>query len=142
MVAVSANHFDDRMPPDPFNGKYDAVPGSEDNFGVEFDFDEMQPVALTAQERAEIEHDLAVLREARATLGAQGERGVVVHCDDCNAPHFFDWDLLEEHMMGLLAGRPMPPHEPIFEPEEERYVSWDYCVGFVHGRRSRRWFGR
>ena len=144
-MVVSANHFDDQMPPDPFHGELDPLSGAGDQFGLGFGFDddhELAPIELQPQERLEIKQDLEVLREARSVLEPQGELGVVVHCDDCNAPHFFDWQLLEEHMLGLLAGKPMPPHEPVFNPEEERYLPWEYCVGFVHGRRSRRWFGR
>lgn len=51
--------------------------------------------------------------------------------------HFYNWDVLETHYKLLLDGQQSPVHEPQFDPDPSRYAPWDYCAGFVDGRRGR-----
>lgn len=88
---------------------------------------------LTVDERADILGDLTDLEGFQALLETRGVRGLVVDCQDCDEPHFFDWELLRANLRSLLdegAGR---VHEPPFDPDPTHYVSWDYARGFADG---------
>jgi hypothetical protein len=74
---------------------------------------------LTVDERADILGDLTDLEGFQALLETRGVRGLVVDCQDCDEPHFFDWELLRANLRSLLdegAGR---VHEPPFDPAED-----------------------
>jgi len=63
----------------------------------------------------------------------RGVRGLVVDCDDCHEPHFFEWDLLRGNLRHLLDHGVTRVHEPAFDPDPAEYVSWDYARGFADG---------
>jgi hypothetical protein len=88
---------------------------------------------LTVDERREVEEDLADLEAYQALLQPAGVRGLVIDCDDCREPHYFDWALLRANLRHLLdSGRPRV-HEPAFDPDPDHYVSWDYARGYADG---------
>ena len=77
--------------------------------------------------------DLADLEVYQALLSPAGVRGLVVECDDCHEPHYFDWDLLRGNLRHLLdSGRPRV-HEPAYDPDPDHYVTWEYARGFADG---------
>jgi len=115
-------------PIDPFNGDpADPTAGLDDlSEGAE-------PESLTAAERQDVLEDLADLEIYQALLGAAGIRGLVIECEDCREPHYFDWDLLRGNLRHLLsAGRPRV-HEPAFNPDPDHYVTWEYARGYTDG---------
>ena len=68
-----------------------------------------------------------------ALLGPAGIRGLVIECEDCREPHYFDWDLLRGNLRHLLSsGRPRV-HEPAYDPDPDHYVTWDYARGYADG---------
>jgi len=88
---------------------------------------------LTAAERQDVLEDLADLEIYQALLTAIGVRGLVIECDDCHEPHYFDWDLLRGNLRHLLSsGRPRV-HEPAFDPDPDHYVTWEYARGYADG---------
>jgi len=88
---------------------------------------------LTAQEREEVVSDLSDLEVFRTLLEPRGTRGLVVDCEDCEEPHYFDWALLMGNLRHLLEHGTTRVHEPAFEPDESSYVSWDYAQGYCDG---------
>ena len=98
------------------------------------DLDEDEPVEpLSADERTDVEEDLAALEVYEALLGPAGIRGLVIDCEDCREPHFFDWALLRANLRHLLdSGKPRV-HEPAYDPDPDHYVSWDYARGYTDG---------
>ncbi len=81
-------------PLDPFAGdpadpasELAGVEGSEDESAVDAD-------ALDPAEREDVLEDLADLEIYKALLSPVGVRGLVIECEDCHEPHYFDWDLL------------------------------------------------
>ena len=117
------------MPRDPFEG-------DPDDPSHLLDPDEpFEP--LSDQERVEVTEDLEAVREFRAVLAPEGLWGVSMMCDDCAEMHFYNWDVLETHYKLLLDGQQSPVHEPQFDPDPSRYAPWDYCAGFIDGRRGR-----
>ncbi|ALA66757.1 DUF5319 domain-containing protein [Corynebacterium lactis] len=128
-MIVNHNFFEG-LPRDPFEGD----PDDPANL-LEPD----EPFApLTDQERREVIEDLAAVREFREVLTPEGLLGISMLCEDCGEEHFYNWDVLETHYLMLLAGQESPVHEPQFDPDVRRYAPWEYCAGFVDGRRSRR----
>ncbi|MCP2165767.1 DUF5319 domain-containing protein [Goodfellowiella coeruleoviolacea] len=115
------------LPPDPFAGDPDD-PARE--LG-EPDEDPFQP--LGEDERTELLDDLSDLAVYQTLLEPRGIRGIVVDCGECEEPHYHDWALLRASLEQLLADGRMRPHEPAFDPDPARYVSWEYCRGFVDG---------
>lgn len=112
-------------PIDPFSG--DPV----DPAG-ELDADDLGD-SLTVDERKDVLEDLADLEIYQALLSPLGFRGLVIDCEDCHQPHYFDWDLLRGNLHQLLeSGRPRV-HEPAFDPDPEHYVTWDYARGYADG---------
>lgn len=88
---------------------------------------------LSAAEREDVLEDLADLEIYQALLGPVGIRGLVVDCEDCREPHYFDWDLLRGNLRHLLeSGRPRV-HEPAFDPDPDHYVTWEYARGYADG---------
>ena len=113
-------------PIDPFAGDPadPAVPLGESD-------DDNDP--LTADERQDVLEDLADLAIYQALLTPLGVRGLVIECEDCHEPHFFDWDLLRGNLRHLLdSGRPRV-HEPAFNPDPDHYVTWEYARGYADG---------
>jgi hypothetical protein len=93
--------------------------------------DENDP--LTADERQDVLEDLADLAIYQALLTPLGVRGLVIECEDCHEPHYFDWDLLRGNLRHLLdSGRPRV-HEPAFNPDPDHYVTWEYARGYADG---------
>ena len=88
---------------------------------------------LAPHEREGLVVDLEDVEVFAALLGARDVDGIVVDCDDCEEEHYFGWDLLRANLRHLLdAGSPRV-HEPAFDPDPTRYVSWDYARGFADG---------
>ena len=77
--------------------------------------------------------DLADLEIYQALLTPIGIRGLVIECEDCHEPHYFDWDLLRGNLRHLLtSGRPRV-HEPAYDPDPDHYVTWEYARGYADG---------
>lgn len=91
--------------------------------------DEVTP--LEPDERANIEADLDDLESMRVVFAGQSVRGVVIACPDCNANHFYDWDLLKENLEHMLSTGEPRMHEPAYEPKEDDYILWDYGKGYI-----------
>jgi hypothetical protein len=114
-------------PIDPF--KDDPTPGLSDDAGD--DDPTLDP--LTEVERQDVLEDLADLEIYQALLGPVGIRGLVIECEDCHEPHYFDWDLLRGNLRHLLSsGRPRV-HEPAYDPDPDHYVTWEYAKGYADG---------
>ncbi|HEU5033660.1 MAG TPA: DUF5319 domain-containing protein [Mycobacteriales bacterium] len=114
----------DDAPLDPFAGD-PSDPAAE--------FSDDDPVELTPDERENILADLEDLEVFQALLEPRNIRGLVVDCQDCEEPHYFEWDLLRANLRGLLNQGQSHVHEPAFDPEPADYVSWDYARGFADG---------
>ena len=115
----------DDPPIDPFHGDPNDPAAHLD--------DDETPEPLSSDEREEIAADLADLDIFRALLETRGVRGLVVDCDDCDEPHYFEWDLLRSNLRHLLDHGVTRVHEPAFDPDPAEYVSWDYARGFADG---------
>lgn len=126
------------MPPDPFADdpndparalrdlRSEADEGSSDDAdAAEHEIDE--------QGRQELLEDIADLAVYQALLEPRGIRGVVVECSDCEEPHFHDWELLRASLQQLLEAGDVRPHEPAYQPDPDRYVTWEYCRGYADG---------
>jgi hypothetical protein len=113
-------------PIDPFHGD-PADPAAELD-----DLDsEQYGGELTQSERADLLADLAELEVYQVLLSPKGVRGLVVDCEDCREPHYFDWDLLRGNLRHLLSsGRPRV-HEPAYDPDPDNYVTWEYARGYA-----------
>jgi hypothetical protein len=101
------------------------------------DLDDVEPEesgdALTTTEREDVLEDLADLEIYQTLLTPLGVRGLVIECEDCHEPHYFDWDLLRGNLRHLLdSGRPRV-HEPAYDHDPDHYVSWDYARGYADG---------
>ena len=120
-------------PIDPFAG--DPTDPSAELAGLD-DPEENEPVdaeKLGDAEREDVLEDLADLEIYQALLAPAGVRGLVIECEDCHEPHYFDWDLLGSNLRHLLdSGRPRV-HEPAFDPDPEHYVTWEYARGYADG---------
>ncbi|ATO80166.1 hypothetical protein ACWT_0751 [Actinoplanes sp. SE50] len=115
-------------PIDPFNGD-PADPAAE--------LDDLQEEAesepLSEDERQDVLEDLSDLEIYQALLSPTGIRGLVIECEDCHEPHYFDWDLLRGNLRHLLSsGRPRV-HEPAYDPDPDHYVTWEYARGYADG---------
>jgi hypothetical protein len=107
------------------------VPDPLDPFG--FDDDDSPSAPVDDEERGALLEDLADLAEFREALEPRGFRGVVIPCPDCEEDHYFAWSLLRENLEHILQHGEPRVHEPAFEPDVDRYVTWDYGKGFVDG---------
>jgi hypothetical protein len=115
-------------PIDPFNGD-----PADPSAGLEHLDDDAQVDPLTDAERSDVLEDLADLEIYQALLGPIGIRGLVIECEDCREPHYFDWDLLRGNLRHLLSsGRPRV-HEPAYDPDPDHYVTWEYARGYADG---------
>jgi hypothetical protein len=86
---------------------------------------------LSSQEREDLLADLSELEVYQVLLTPKGVRGLVVDCEDCREPHYFDWDLLRGNLKHLLdSGRPRV-HEPAYDPDPDHYVTWEYARGYA-----------
>jgi len=113
-------------PIDPFSG--DPADPSAD---LEATDDANDP--LSEAERQDVLEDLADLEIYQALLTPIGIRGLVIECEDCHEPHYFDWDLLRSNLKHLLtSGRPRV-HEPAYDPDPDHYVTWEYARGYADG---------
>ena len=84
-------------------------------------------------ERSDVLEDLSDLEIYQALLSPTGIRGLVIECEDCHEPHYFDWDLLRGNLRHLLSsGRPRV-HEPAYDPDPDHYVTWEYARGYADG---------
>jgi hypothetical protein len=112
-------------PIDPFHGDpADPTAGLEDPESDAYG-------ELSTQERADLLADLAELEVYQVLLSPKGIRGLVVDCEDCREPHYFDWDLLRGNLRHLLdSGRPRV-HEPAYDPDPDHYVTWEYARGYA-----------
>jgi len=88
---------------------------------------------LTPAEREDVLADLEDLDIFQALLEPKGVRGIVVDCEDCGEPHFFNWDLMRGNLMYLLEAGQTRVHEPAFGPDPSAFVSWDYARGYADG---------
>ena len=88
---------------------------------------------LSPQDREEIVTDLGDLEVFQTLLAPRGVRGLVVDCAECQAPHYFAWELLRQNLRQLLDAGHVRAHEPAFDPNPADYVAWDYATGFVDG---------
>ena len=88
---------------------------------------------LSPQDREEIVTDLGDLEVFQTLLDPRGVRGLVVDCAECEAPHYFAWELLRQNLRQLLDVGHVRAHEPAFDPDPADYVAWDYATGFVDG---------
>jgi hypothetical protein len=95
--------------------------------------EESPPEPIDDEERAALLDDLADLAEFRSALEQRGFLGVVISCPDCEEDHYFGWSLLRENLEHILEHGEPRVHEPAFEPDVDRYVTWDYGKGFVDG---------
>lgn len=95
------------------------------------DDEPMEP--LDPAERVHVVDDLGDLEVFEALLGARDVDGLVVDCGDCETEHFFAWALLKENLRHLLDAGVPRVHEPAFDPDPDRYVTWDYARGFADG---------
>ena len=57
---------------------------------------------LSPQDREDVLVDLEDLEVFQTLLEPRGVRGLVVDCDECEAPHYFAWDLLRQNLRQLL----------------------------------------
>jgi len=113
-------------PLDPFRD--DPVDPSTD---LDESDDALEP--LSDEERTDVEEDLADLEVYEALLAPVGIRGLVIDCEDCREPHYFDWALMRANLRHLLdSGRPRV-HEPAYDPDPDHYVTWEYARGYADG---------
>lgn len=116
-------------PIDPFSG--DPTDPAADLDAQGDDRDDLAP--LSSAERQDVLEDLADLEIYQALLTPVGIRGLVIECEDCHEPHYFDWDLLRGNLKHLLtSGRPRV-HEPAYDPDPDHYVTWEYARGYADG---------
>lgn len=118
--------MNDDQPLDPFYGD-PADPAAT----LGDDDEALEP--LSPAEREDVLADLVDLEVYRTLLEPRGMRGLVVDCDDCQEPHYFDWELLRSNLRQLLDIGQTRVHEPAFSPDPRHYVSWDYARGFSDG---------
>lgn len=115
-------------PIDPFQG--DPVdPTSE----LDHLADDLLSDPLSEADRQDVLEDLADLEVYQALLGPVGIRGLVIECDECHEPHYFDWDLLRSNLRHLLDSGLPRVHEPACDPDPEHYVTWEYARGYCDG---------
>ena len=113
-------------PIDPFNGDPTDPAAGLDDLNEDA---ESEP--LTEDERQDVLEDLSDLEIYQALLSPTGIRGLVIECEDCHEPHYFDWDLLRGNLRHLLdSGRPRV-HEPAYDPDPDHYVTWEYARGYA-----------
>lgn len=120
----------DEAPRDPFAG--DPTDPTAELARLDPD-DEEPHVPLEPHEREGVLDDLGDLEVFETLLTQRDIDGLVVDCGDCEQEHFFGWALLRENLRHLLDAGVPRVHEPAFDPDPTRYVTWDYARGFVDG---------
>lgn len=114
------------MPPDPFEGD----PNDPASFiSDEDDAAEMLP--LTPEEEQQVREDYDLLCTFKAHLEPEGYLGICMTCPDCDAMHYYDWEIMRTNMLASLRGELAPVHEPSPNPDPMRYVTWDFCHGWL-----------
>ncbi len=88
---------------------------------------------LSPDDREDVLADLEELELFQTLLEPRGVMGLVVECSECEAAHYFEWELLRANLRYLLDVGSTRVHEPAFDPDPTSYVSWDYAQGFVDG---------
>jgi hypothetical protein len=88
---------------------------------------------LLPQDREDLLDDLEDLEVFQTLLEARGVHGLLVDCAECEAPHYFEWELLRANLRHLLDVGVSRAHEPAFDPDPAEYVTWDYAMGFAAG---------
>jgi hypothetical protein len=88
---------------------------------------------LSPQDREEILVDLEDLELFQTLLEPRGVRGLIADCAQCDAIHYFGWELLRQNLRQLLDVGHLRAHEPAFEPDPADYVAWEYAKGFIDG---------
>lgn len=121
-------NFHDRMPPDPFAND----PQDPASFLWNEDEDYLP---ATEEEKRTLREDLKLLRDFRNLLEKKGIRGVMIFCDDCEDPHYYDWNIIESNIQLMLSDLPMPVHEPSLNPNPEAFATWDFCLGYREAAR-------
>ena len=120
-------------PIDPFAGDPADPTGELAGFDDQEDAEPVDADQLGDAEREDVLEDIADLEIYQALLAPIGVRGLVIECEDCREPHYFDWDLLGSNLRHLLeSGRPRV-HEPAYDPDPEHYVTWEYARGYADG---------
>jgi Family of unknown function (DUF5319) len=119
-------------PLDPFAGD-PTDPAAELARLDPLDVDDEVTEPLSPPEREEVLAELGDLDVFRTLLEPRGYRGLVVDCEGCAEPHYFDWDLLTGNLRHLLNEGRTRVHEPAFAPDIACYVSWDYAKGYADG---------
>lgn len=119
--------FDDsQMPPDPFaDDPVDPATVFDD------DPDSFDDEPLTEEERIALREDLANVRRFRELLEPRGVHGITMTCEDCEELHYYGWAILVSNFTTMLAGGPIPVHEPGAAPDPDFYVPWEYCAGYA-----------
>ncbi|WJY73492.1 hypothetical protein CAURIC_09445 [Corynebacterium auriscanis] len=118
---MSTNNFE--MPPDPF--------ADDPNDPASFLEPDEEFAPLSSEEKSALKQDLANVREFRAMLEPRGVRGITMLCEDCEEPHFYDWEIIVSNLTSMLEHNSMPVHEPSAKPNPDLYVTWDYCLGYA-----------
>jgi uncharacterized protein DUF5319 len=118
-------------PLDPFAGDPEDPAAELARLDPADDVDDIEPLSM--REREEVLAELGDLDVFRTLLEPRGFRGLVVDCEGCAEPHFFDWDLLTGNLRHLLDEGRTRVHEPAFSPDPASYVSWDYARGYTDG---------
>jgi hypothetical protein len=116
-------------PLDPFSGDPDDP--VRELAALDGDGDLQTEPPLTPQEREDVLEDLADVEVFEALLEPRGVKGLLVHCGDCEEPHYFDWSLLRGNLRHLLDSGRHRVHEPAFAPDPADYVTWEYARGFT-----------
>lgn len=109
------------LPPDPFN--------KDDDPSLFLD-PVLPPMDLSTADLVEIQTELRELNMFKKVLEGKGIRGIVNYCPDCRQDHYYDWNILLAHYQQLLVEKQSPPHEPAYNVDPSKYVSWDYCYGY------------
>jgi hypothetical protein len=113
-------------PPDPFAGDpHDpaAAMGDQDD----------PPAPLSLAEREDVLADLTDLEVYEALLAPRGILGLVIDCEDCGTSHYYGWYLLKANLRHLLEAGQARVHEPAYDPDPSRYVTWEYARGYAEG---------
>jgi hypothetical protein len=118
-------------PVDPFAGDPEDPAAELARLDSVDDLDLLEPLSL--HEREEVLAELGDLDVFRTLLEPRGYRGLVVDCEGCAEPHYFDWELLAGNLRNLLNEGRTRVHEPAFSPDPSCYVSWEYARGFADG---------
>lgn len=75
--------------------------------------------------------DLRNIRDFRALLKPRGIRGITMLCDECDEPHYYEWEIVEANIQSMLREELVPVHEPSVKLTPEEFVTWDYCLGYA-----------